>query len=125
MDKNLLDTFGKLLMVHCRDQGIGYFELLAKGAIISSRVKFLQEDLSKLDEQQISLIKRCIIASIDAAVHDFLFTLQEYYENTGNIQINIDNVNIIALSDGMHGELFTEDGWMAKFSKYGEPTEIA
>ncbi len=34
--------------------------------------------------------------------------------------IAITEIRIVKQSDGLNGEIFTEDGWFAKYSRYGE-----
>jgi hypothetical protein len=63
------------------------------------------------------------VSSVDKAIHDFLFKLQEVADFEDDIQVLVDGENGAGLSDGIHGELFGEDGWQARYSKFGKPTE--
>ncbi|MGN7760514.1 hypothetical protein [Paenibacillus sp. 22594] len=51
----------------------------------------------------------------------FLFRIQEQDEE--GIKNNSRWGEHTEISDGLHGELFTEDGWYHRFSKYGENQE--
>ena len=57
-------------------------------------------------------------ASIDAAIHDFLFAIEEQADFENDIQIIVNEDNIVEMSDGLQGELFTQDGWLEKYSKF-------
>ena len=83
----------------------------------------LQKDLASLPENHRTIVRRCVIQSVDNGRHDFLFALQESYENESDIEVVVDGQNIAENSDGLHGELFTEDGWKAKYGKFGEPSD--
>jgi hypothetical protein len=77
----------------------------------------MQDELAHLNSRQKETFLKAITQTIDVALHDFLFALQEEDEDNG-IRIIVDNQNIAPLSDGLHGEAYTDDGWYAKFSKY-------
>ena len=47
-------------------------------------------------------------------MHDFLFALQKI----DDIQILVDGQNIVELSDGIHGEAYSDEGWFAKYSRH-------
>ncbi|WJS96923.1 hypothetical protein NYQ10_10810 [Flavobacterium johnsoniae] len=117
--KQSLDIFGKFLVKNLRDKGIRNAEtLLSNKSKAPSNLK-LQTEISQFNESQKKLIKEIVIKSIDIAIHDFLFSLQELADFENNIQISINSKNIVELSDGIHGESYSENGWNAKFSKYG------
>lgn len=120
-----LDKFGKFLMVNLRDKGIENYDLVAKSHWKAPYLQQLQADLKKLTKDQKEIVRRCVVHSLDVALHDFLFALQELEDSESDIHVVVDGKNIAALSDGLQGELFTEEGWRAKFSAYGEPPETA
>ena len=117
---NPLDKFGKFIVENMRDKGIEFYENLAQGLWKAPSLKLLQEELKQFDEEQLSIIRQCIVSSIDNSVHDFLFALQESSDMNNDVQIVIDGHNIGELSDGLQGELYTEDGWYSKYSDFGE-----
>jgi hypothetical protein len=75
--------------------------------------------LVKFSPEQKTLIRRCVVDSVDAGIHDFLFKLQKCASFKNDIQVRADGQNIVGLSDGIHGALFGTDGWQARFSKHG------
>ncbi|KAF2330383.1 hypothetical protein [Flavobacterium ginsenosidimutans] len=117
--KQSLDIFGEFLVKNLRDKGIGNIETLLKNKSKAPSNLKLQTEINKFDESQKELIKEIVIRSIDVAIHDFLFSLQELADFENNIQILVNGKNIVELSDGIHGESYSEDGWNAKFSQYG------
>lgn len=119
-EREAIDKFGKVLMNDLRDKSIDFFELLVERKWKAPSLQKLQTDLQTFNEEQIEIIRRIIIRSVDSGIHDFLFKLQEQADFDNGIEITVQGINIISASDGLHGELFTEDGWYAKFSKYEE-----
>lgn len=117
--ENKLDKFGKFLVDNLRDRGIHYFELLLQEHWKAPSLLNLQKELAKLPDSQKEIVKKAVIETIDTAIHDFLFALQEqaYFDN--EIQITVDGANLVDLSDGIHVEAYFDDGWYAKYSKYG------
>lgn len=114
--ENKLDKFGKFIVDNLRDKGISFAELLLIGHWKATSLQNLHNELGKLSDSQKEAVKKAVISAMDSAIHDFLFALQEQEE----IQIMTDGENVVELSDGIHGEQFSEEGWFAKFSKYGE-----
>jgi len=110
-------------MENLRDPGIFHVDGLLASHWKAPSHKELQALLGTLSEAQRGLVRRAFIASLDYAIHDFLFALQEQSDNDGPVRIRVRGKNVAALSDGLQGELFTEDGWYARFSKHGEPPE--
>ena len=117
-DLDLIAKFGKFMVENLRDKGINKAELLMKKHWKAPALQALQEKLDKFSTEEKDVILDTVIDSIDTAIHDFLFALQErpYFEN--DIQVIVDGKNIVEISDGIHGEAYTADGWYAKFSKY-------
>jgi predicted RNA-binding protein Jag len=118
MSKQSLDIFGEFLVKNLRDNGIENAETLLNNKSKAPSNLKIQTEISKFNESKKELIKEIVIKSIDTAIHNFLFSLQELADFENNIQISVNGENIVELSDGIHGESYSEDGWNAKFSKY-------
>ena len=118
------DTLGKLMMEKLRDEAISFAEGLLSQHWKAPSLKKLQRELKALDKHQRELVLRTVRASIDSGVHAFLFALQEAGED-GRIKIKVNGKDIADSTDGLHGELFTPEGWQARFSAYGEAPKEA
>jgi hypothetical protein len=129
IDYEPLDRFGKFLMENLRDRAINHCEVLLEGRYTAPSLLKLQSNLASLTEEQRAVVRRCVISAIDHAIHDFLFKLHERADFENDIQVLVDGINIDDLSEtgwgGLHYELFGEDGWEARYSKYGEPPDEA
>ena len=112
--KSTLDKFGKFIVESLRDKGIDFVERLLNSQWNAPALQNIQTELSKLSDPQKQIIKQAIIAAFDSSIHDFLFALQDKED----IQILVDGQNVVELSDGIHGESYSDDGWNARFSKF-------
>ena len=123
--KDPLSEFGQFLMTRLRDRGIGSLDYLLQAKWKAPSLKKIQRELQALSPAQRKLVRRAFISSFDGAIHDFLFGLQEQADLDGRIAVTVAGKNVATLSDGLQGELFTEDGWFARYSEYGEPPDEA
>jgi hypothetical protein len=115
-----VDKFGQLLVVNLRDAALDFLEGLVRGHWKAPSTQQLQEDVAKLSPEQIDVVRRSVVACLDCGIHDFLFSLVEAHDFKRGIAITVDGKNIAELSDGLHGEAYGEDGWVAKFGKHTE-----
>lgn len=120
-----LSEFGRVLMVKLRDRGIDHLDKMLAAKAKAPALQKLQGELKSLDQQQRALLRRAFVTSLDSALHDFLFALQEENDSGGRVAVLVDGSRIADASDGLHGELFTQDGWFARYSKHGEPPDEA
>lgn len=120
-----LSEFGRVLMVELRDRGIDRLDRLLAAKAKAPALQKLQGELESLDPKQRALLRRAFVTSLDSALHDFLFALQEQNDSGGRVAVLVDGSRIAEASDGLHGGLFTEDGWFARYSMHGEPREEA
>ena len=115
-----LGKFGQFITEKLRDNSIQFAEDVLEGKYKSHRLIALQQRLSTLDENQKRIALDFAKTIIRTGIHDFLFALVERSDIQGDINILVDGKDIIQASDGIHGEAYGEDGWYAKYSKYGE-----
>lgn len=117
-----LDTFGELVVTRLRDETVEYAEGLLAQHWKAPSLKKLQADLAQLPSEHQAVVVRCVRASVDYGIHAFLVGLREALED-GDIAVTVHGKNLLDLSDQLEGELFSEDGWQAQFSKYVEAPE--
>ena len=120
MSHPALDKFGELIVNSLRDNAIEYYDRLAKGEWKAPNLEQLQSDLATLNDEQRDIVRRCVIGAVDTALHDVLFGISEAHDMESGIEVIVDGENIVELSDGLNGEQFTDDGWIARFGVYSE-----
>jgi hypothetical protein len=118
-EEDPLETFGRFLVTNLRDRGIDHLDKAIAGSWKAPALLALQRDLARLPLDQRTLVRRAVIDSLDVAIHDFLFALQEQSDTAGPIAVQVQGKDIAQLSDGLQGEPYGDDGWYARFSAYG------
>ena len=113
-DSPPVEKFGKFIVENLRDKGIDFAEGLTKRRWKAPSLLEMQSEIAGLAEPQRTAFIEAITRTVDSAMHDFLFALQERKD----IQIVVDGKNIVELSDGIHGEAYSDEGWFAKYSRH-------
>jgi len=116
--KKSLDTFGRFVIENLFDQGVRKFQQLSNGEVNSPSLRTLQQDLGEFNNKEIEIIQKLILEIMTSSTHDFLFAIQEQADFEEDIQLNVANKNVAELSDGLHGEIFSESGWIKKYSAF-------
>ena len=109
-----VDKFGKFIVENLRDKGIDFAEGLLSKHWKAPSLLDMQNEIANLNDIQKSAFIKAVTETLDGAMHDFLFALQEI----NDIQILVDGQNIVELSDGIHGEAYSNEGWFSKYSKH-------
>ncbi|MFC3801529.1 epimerase [Cohnella sp. GCM10012308] len=120
-----LEQFGEILIRNVRDKAISQWEKVFSGTMKDETSKKIYEtSVEMLSEDQKNFLQDTISQVVDTTLHYLLWTLEE----NERLNLNIKNdegldVGIKNITDGLPGELYTEDGWILKFSKkrYLEP----
>ncbi|MCO6519406.1 hypothetical protein [Snodgrassella sp.] len=120
LDKELLDIFGQKIISSVRDQAIFEFEAMVQGKMKSENMVKLNNELETFDKNQIEILKKVVLTTIDNVIYNTLNMLEQNEENIRLLvsQDGKNEKNIVDISDGLSGELFTKKGWVEKFSKY-------
>jgi hypothetical protein len=113
-----VDKFGKFIVKNFRDKGIDFAEGLLQKHWKAPSLIDIQNEIANLDDNQKITFIKAVTQTIDSAIHDFLFALQEQADFDNDIQILVDGKNIVELSDGIHGEAYSDEGWFAKYSNH-------
>ncbi len=116
-DLDPLAKFGKFLVEHLRDSVMHSYDMTMAARCANDSLQARIAALNLTDEQRV-VLRECLISSLDGGIHDLLFKLQEQADFENSIQIIVDGRNVEEESDGIHGELFGEDGWIQEYSKY-------
>lgn len=122
MEKSaLIDMFGNELMYSVRDYCLDQFNnSISKEAHTNAKKNF-QKQFKKFSTEEQDFIKELALELTDAAIHYFLWMIEqnEEYDLISYLDEQKESyVSLRDISDGLCGELYTEDGWIEKYSKY-------
>ncbi len=128
-----LDRFGQIIAA-ARDRGIKWFDGYTRNRpkpipdYAAPEAQAIDRDLNafaELPPPVRELIRRIVVLSVNATVHDLLERLSnECRQSKGAILL--DGIDLFHASwDGMYwpgleGGLYGDDGWYSRFSRYGE-----
>ena len=114
-----LNAFGELFIEEVRDRTIDKFYRIVEGKMKDSNSLELHNLISRLDENAKSVLSRVALDIIDNQMFN---TLTVFEQNEDYILGYIDDEetlhNMNDESDGLAGELFGDDGWIKKHSKF-------
>ena len=113
-----LDKFGEFFVSNLRDKMLDDLQMLLTASWKAPSAQKLQDRLATLNDEQRDILRETAEHLITAGMHDFLFALEEDADSGGSIRIMVDGTDLAEASDGLHGEIFTENGWISRFSKY-------
>ncbi len=113
-----LDKFGRLIVDKLKDKQIDWFKGLIQGKWSSQESKELHAKLSKLTQEEKQVVADVLEKVLENSMHDFLFAIQESNDLDSGLKVFMDGENVAELSDGLHGEIFTEEGWIERFSRH-------
>ncbi|MEZ3428796.1 MAG: hypothetical protein K1W36_00600 [Lachnospiraceae bacterium] len=109
---NELNSFGKILMNDVRDTTIESFDNMINGTMKGITAENVQEKIREFSDGQIDVVKWMIPQVVDLCLHNILWMV----EQEEDITLSFKEINLKDESDGLSGELYTEDGWIQKYS---------
>ena len=117
MKNKVLNKFGKLLIEEVRDIAISEYYNIIKNNFVGEENTFLQSIIKKHKLKNDGL-EKIVTEMIDRTIFKFLFLFEMNEEfsivyDTGNSV-----KNLARISDGLAGEIFTDEGWIKKYSQY-------
>ena len=113
-EASALDLFGKTLIQEVRDRSIETMEWSFMGTARAPYQQELMAALQKLEPSDLDLCFQAVLLAVDHTL-----ALFEEGESDFAVALKIDHSleDISTTSDGLKGELYTEEGWVARFSK--------
>lgn len=125
MKNKELDEFGEVLITAVRDTTINQWEKILSGRMKGERAKRIFNDFTNdFNQDQLEKITDLVSQIVDSTLHYTLFMVEQ--EESIVVALKREDSSLIDLnqiSDGLAGELYTDDGWIRKYSAkpYIEP----
>jgi hypothetical protein len=117
MSKDVLDQFGILLMEWVRDWSIEELIRVIHGNGKGPEQKKIGEFIKTLPTNSQEALIKLIPVAVDTTLHYFLWLIEEN-QNLDLVMRTTKGVNSIKNeSDGLSGELYSNNGWIMRFSK--------
>ncbi len=113
-ENEILSEFGEMFSKEIRDSTLVRYEKIKKGELGSASAKALHAKLELLDKESMSIVDELVLDVVDAALFRFLRLVEQE-----GIVVSYNECNNVAdLSDGISGEIFGSDGWIALYSDF-------
>lgn len=114
----LLDHFGSTLVQRVRDKAIQDWDMILDGRMKDSNSLGIRHRLSGLSKEQLQIVSWLIPQVVDTTLHHLLWTLEQEESIKVSVQVGAERLEDVSQSsDGLSGELPSEEGWIARFSK--------
>jgi hypothetical protein len=117
MSQVALDKFGQLLMNKVRDEAITDWKMMIDGRMKGESAEKLREILRPLSDDDKKIVVQLIPGVVDTVLHHLLWTAEQQVDLQLGIQTAEGVESLRDISDGLPGELYTDEGWIARFSK--------
>jgi hypothetical protein len=124
-DMKPLEKFGRFFVENFRDKSLVYLQFMLDGKWKAPDLQALQNKVSNLSPELKALLCEFTDELLTNGMHDLLFAFQESHDCKSGIEVMVDGKLVAALSDGLHGEIFGEDGWIVRYSKFPAAAESA
>jgi hypothetical protein len=112
-DKNL-DRLGSILMQQVRDDVLDTWAAIISGKIKAPRLAEISRRIRKFNGAPEQLVAALAPEIVDACLSRMLAMLQSNEE----FALLVNGEDVRDASDGLAGELYGEDGWIAKHSSH-------
>ncbi len=122
--KVALDEFGLDMTVWVRDDTFSWIDKIIEGAGRTPYDRRLHDQVSASPET-VEAARDLARWATDLCVHNFLRFIEQSERFDLIVKDEDRSASIRDASDGLSGELYTEDGWFARFSTYGGPVAYA
>lgn len=107
-----LDEFGKIFIEETRDISIKDMDKMIEGTMKGEDSKIVFDKIVNFTDEQKEILKFVVSTTVDKVLDSFLFMIEQYE----NIRLLYNDINLNDESDGLSGELYTEDGWIEKYT---------
>lgn len=117
MSNAALEKFGYILMRKVRDEAVTDWKMIIDGRMKGELAEKIRLILRGFSEYERKLLLLIIPAVVDTVLHHFLWTAEQNSDLQVAIRMEDDFKRIHDLSEGLPGELYSDEGWIARFSK--------
>lgn len=117
MPHKSLDMFGSFLMKEVRDRSIRHWDSIVGGSMKDETSRQLHNVIMTLSPEARKVIASVIPRIVDTSLHAFLQSIEDNDQLDVCVITEVGQIdNLCDLSDGLAGELYSDQGWLARFS---------
>jgi hypothetical protein len=112
-----LDKFGEFLARQVRDKTINDWKRMFANEMKGVTAEKVRQQVSTFSTEQKAIVLQLVPQIVDTVLHNLLFSI----EQEKNLDLTMKNSEGVSqglknISDGLAGELYGPQGWIARFS---------
>lgn len=116
MEASELDDFGRTLIQALRNEGLDEWSRIVDGRLKGERAKEIRALIAGPSEA--ALVLQIVPCVIDSVLHNLLNLIDTDPRLTVGFQTGSELIpDIREVSDGLAGELYGDEGWIARFAE--------
>lgn len=113
-----LDKLGKLLIEQVRDETLDDYLMIKEGRMKSAETEALYAKIQAVGTENINVLDEVTVHIVDRLLHNLLVAMEETEEIALVAKDAISpNVDLAEQSDGLAGELYSNESWIKRFSE--------
>jgi hypothetical protein len=120
----LLERLGRLLINDIRDSALSHFTDLMSGKMNDATSKSLCAEYCKLDKASVRTLERLMMMMADACFVRCLIFFDENEISIPMVAPSGESIDVRRLSGGLVGEIYSDNGWIAKYSRFQPPQDM-
>ena len=109
---SVVDDFGEIYIKEVRDRTLAVYDKLKRSEMQSAHSRQLSRVLQQISADHPHLLDQVVMEIVDLMLFHSLNCIEQHCELVMEDQVVTD------LSDGLAGELYSEEGWIQRFSHY-------
>jgi hypothetical protein len=118
--QSLLSEFGESLMHDVRDRTLKTYQATDRGHARSAPLLALHTALTELSPEDRAVVAEIVARFVDESIFNLLSTIEANPRFDLIVRDGESECSLVEASDGLGGEMFSELGWIARFSEFGE-----
>src|SRR5690349_14766094 len=116
MKNEKLDGLGEVLMREVRDGSVVDLEMVLDGRMKGELATRTRASLAALGTEELKSIAVVLPQIVDRVLHNLLASIEQHDELELRYGVGPAALDASRASDGLAGELYGDDGWIARFS---------
>ena len=113
-----LDKFGEFFVRNFRYKALDNLQSILEHRWKAPRLQELQDRVARMSLEDKRILHDVVDDILTTAMHDLLFAFHEFHDSGKGPDITFDGKAVASMSDGLQGEIFSDDGWIKKYSKH-------
>jgi len=118
MTRKSLDEFGELLIKEVRDRVIGNMDEAVSRKLKSKWDKYIFTQIKKHRNNSKEILHFMIPIIVDLTIAHFLELIEYEVDLDLVVETSEGNKSLKEMSDGLSGEIYSDSGWIKRFSEY-------